>query len=67
MSSFSESSSKLLLTVMYRYFPMYWSRATGWTARVQFPTGATDLSVLRIIQTCSGAHPMSTGGKAAGA
>jgi hypothetical protein len=53
-----------------------WRRATGWTAGVRFPVGERDFSLLRSVQTGSGAHPASypmategsfPGGKAAGA
>jgi hypothetical protein len=51
-------------------------RATDWTDGIQFPPGAKDFSLLRSVQTGSGAHPVSytmgsggsfPGGKAAGA
>jgi hypothetical protein len=49
-----------------------WRWATGWTAGLQFPAGARNLSRLHNVQTSSGAHQIDTegffpAGKAAGA
>jgi hypothetical protein len=33
------------------------SLETGWTAKVRFPAGVNDFSILHSIQTVSGAHP----------
>jgi hypothetical protein len=45
--------------------------ATGWTARVRFPTGASHFSLCHSFQTGSVSHsassPIGTGGKVAGA
>jgi hypothetical protein len=33
--------------------------ATGWTARIRFPVGSKDFSLLYSVQNGSGAHPTS--------
>jgi hypothetical protein len=38
---------------------LVWSWATGWTARIGFPTGERYFSLLHSVQTGPGAHPVS--------
>jgi hypothetical protein len=41
------------------YFAVGIVVAMGWMTWVQFPRGARDISILKDIQTVSGAHPTS--------
>jgi hypothetical protein len=56
-SSGQEIMLKEIIKEIARMAQSVWRRVTGWNARIRFPAGIKDLSLLHCVQTGSGARP----------